>query len=86
MLTSVVLDLYFALRSGERLPFLELEELESVKGKKEVEAKHVSYSYTFFHMIFAIAIMCSNMLLFGCSSSECSFFLVLIDAGWLVID
>ncbi|KAF5755701.1 putative serine incorporator/TMS membrane protein [Helianthus annuus] len=70
-------------RTGERLPFLESEELESGKGKKEVEAKHVSYSYTFFHMIFAIASMYSDMLLLGWSSSEC---LDLIDTGWLVID
>ncbi|KAJ0628635.1 hypothetical protein HanHA89_Chr01g0038621 [Helianthus annuus] len=38
-------------RAGERSPFLESEELESGKGKKEVEAKLVSYSYTFFHLI-----------------------------------
>ncbi|MFS7914216.1 hypothetical protein Hanom_Chr02g00150811 [Helianthus anomalus] len=41
--------------SGEQSPFLESEELESGKGKKEVEAKHVSYSYTFFYMVFALA-------------------------------
>ncbi|MFS7955701.1 hypothetical protein Hanom_Chr07g00645711 [Helianthus anomalus] len=36
-------------------PFLESEEVESGKGKKEVEVKHVSFSYTFFHLIFALA-------------------------------
>ncbi|MFS7989764.1 putative serine incorporator/TMS membrane protein [Helianthus anomalus] len=93
MLTSVVLGLYFALHSGsstplhlireQRLPFLESEELESGKGKKEVEAKHVSYPYMFFHMIFSKASMYSDMLLLGWNSSECS---ALIDTGWLVID
>ncbi|MFS8035334.1 hypothetical protein Hanom_Chr17g01591831 [Helianthus anomalus] len=36
---------------GERSPFLESEERESGKGKKEVKAKLVSYSYTCFHLI-----------------------------------
>ncbi|KAF5759781.1 putative serine incorporator/TMS membrane protein [Helianthus annuus] len=66
MLTIVLLVLYSALRAGssktflsppsslragERSPFLESEELESSKGKKEVKAKLVSYSYAFFHII-----------------------------------
>ncbi|KAF5787782.1 putative serine incorporator/TMS membrane protein [Helianthus annuus] len=95
MLTTVLSVLYSALRAGssttflsppsspraagERSPFLESEELESGKGKKEVEARPVSYSYTFFHLIFALASMYSAMLLSGWSSSESS---DLIDVGW----
>ncbi|XP_059463192.1 uncharacterized protein LOC132192024 [Corylus avellana] len=96
MLTTVLSVLYSALRagssttflsppsspkSGEKKPLLEAEELEEGKEKKkETEARPVSYSYTFFHLIFALASMYSAMLLSGWTdSSESS---DLIDVGW----
>lgn len=95
MLTTVLSVLYSALRagssttflsppsspmSGEKTPFLEAEELESGKEKNKTEARPVSYSYMFFHLIFALASMYSAMLLSGWTdSSESS---DLIDVGW----
>ncbi|XP_062177052.1 uncharacterized protein LOC133881985 [Alnus glutinosa] len=96
MLTTVLSVLYSALRagssttflsppsspkSGEKKPLLEAEELEGGKEKKkEAEARPVTYSYTFFHLIFALASMYSAMLLSGwTNSSESS---DLIDVGW----
>lgn len=96
MLTTILSVLYSAVRagssttflsppsspkSGGKKPLLEAEELEEGKeSKKETEARPVSYSYTFFHLIFALASMYSAMLLSGwTSSSESS---DLIDVGW----
>ncbi|KAM7488716.1 hypothetical protein LguiB_026200 [Lonicera macranthoides] len=95
MVTTVLSVLYSALRagssttflsppsspkSGGKKPLLGSEELESGKGGKETESRPVSYSYTFFHLIFALASMYSAMLLSGwTSSSESS---DLIDVGW----
>lgn len=70
-------------RSGGTKPLLDnTEEVE--EGKKEKKEKDdprpVSYSYTFFHLIFALASMYSAMLLSGWTdSSESS---DLIDVGW----
>ncbi|XP_016485904.2 uncharacterized protein LOC107806293 [Nicotiana tabacum] len=93
MLTTVLSVLYSALRagssttflsppssprSGEKKSLLASEELES--GKGSTEPRPVSYSYSFFHLIFALASMYSAMLLSGwTSSSESS---DLIDVGW----
>ncbi|KAK9992492.1 hypothetical protein SO802_027477 [Lithocarpus litseifolius] len=70
-------------KSGGKKPLLEEEELEEGKEKEkktEAEARPVSYSYMFFHLIFALASMYSAMLLSGwTSSSESS---DLIDVGW----
>ncbi|KAK2447763.1 hypothetical protein P8452_12018 [Trifolium repens] len=94
MLTTVLSVLYSALRAGSSTTFLSppssprageskplLEEVEEGKSKKEEkEARPVSYSYSFFHLIFALATMYSAMLLSGwTSSSESS---DLIDVGW----
>ncbi|KAL6955481.1 hypothetical protein U1Q18_050157, partial [Sarracenia purpurea var. burkii] len=95
MLTTVLSVLYSALRagssttflsppsspkSGAKKPLLDSKELEEGKEKKETEPRPVSYSYTFFHLIFALASMYSAMLLSGwTSSSESS---ELIDVGW----
>ena len=66
--------------SGERTPFLEADELESGNKKNDKEARPVTYSYMFFHMIFALASMYSAMLLSGWTdSAENS---DLIDVGW----
>ncbi|RVW55508.1 Serine incorporator 3 [Vitis vinifera] len=95
MLTTVLSVLYSAVRagssttflsppsspkSGGKKPLLESEDTESGKEKKEEEAKPVSYSYTFFHLIFALASMYSAMLLSGWTSSNDSS--DMIDVGW----
>ncbi|KAG0495350.1 hypothetical protein HPP92_000042 [Vanilla planifolia] len=83
MLTTVLSVVYSAVRAGSSTTFLSppssprygtskplLDQLESGKDNtKEVEAKPVSYSYFFFHLIFALASMYSAMLLTGWSSS-----------------
>ncbi|KAK6117272.1 hypothetical protein DH2020_048983 [Rehmannia glutinosa] len=95
MLTTVLSVLYSALRAGssttflsppsspragDKKPLLESDELESGKGKNETEARPVSYSYTFFHLIFALASMYSAMLLSGWTSNSEN--PDLIDVGW----
>ncbi|XP_028759944.1 probable serine incorporator [Neltuma alba] len=96
LLTTVLSVLYSALRagsstsflsppsspkSGGKKPLLEAEEMEEGKGKKqEKDAEPVSYSYSFFHLIFALASMYSAMLLSGWTSSSDSSGLV--DVGW----
>ena len=68
--------------AGSSKPLLEEGELESGKEeKKGSEPKPVSYSYTFFHLIFALASMYSAMLLTGWTSSA-SDSSELIDVGW----
>ncbi|KAL2506768.1 Serinc-domain containing serine and sphingolipid biosynthesis protein [Abeliophyllum distichum] len=95
MLTTVLSVLYSALRAGSSTtflsppsspraggtkPLLQSDDPESGKEKKETESRPVSYSYTFFHLIFALASMYSAMLLSGwTSSSESSDY---IDVGW----
>ncbi|KAK2646901.1 hypothetical protein Ddye_022096 [Dipteronia dyeriana] len=69
-------------KSGGSKPLLEGEDVEEGKEKKKEteEARPVSYSYSFFHLIFALASMYSAMLLSGwTSSSESS---DLVDVGW----
>ncbi|XP_004296950.1 PREDICTED: probable serine incorporator [Fragaria vesca subsp. vesca] len=95
MATTILSVLYSALRAGssttflsppsspraaEKKPLLEGKELEEGKDKNEKEAKPVSYSYTFFHLIFALASMYSAMLLSGWTNSAESS--DLIDVGW----
>ncbi|KAF4358736.1 hypothetical protein CsatB_026070 [Cannabis sativa] len=98
MLTTVLSVLYSAVRagssttflsppsspkSGAKKPFLEGEDVEEGKEKKEKEARPVSYSYTFFHLIFALASMYAAMLLSGwTNTSESS---DLIDVGWTTV-
>ncbi|RXH80354.1 hypothetical protein DVH24_041501 [Malus domestica] len=66
--------------AAEKTPLLDGKELEEGKEKNDKEVKPVGYSYTFFHLIFALASMYSAMLLSGwTSSSESS---DLIDVGW----
>ncbi|KDO74827.1 hypothetical protein CISIN_1g039061mg [Citrus sinensis] len=96
MLTTVLSVLYSALRAGSSTTFLsppsspksagkklllEGEDVEEgTENKKDIEGRPVSYSYSFFHLIFALASMYSAMLLSGwTSSSESS---DLIDVGW----
>ncbi|KAL9233097.1 hypothetical protein vseg_008135 [Gypsophila vaccaria] len=96
MLTTVLSVLYSALRAGSSTTFLssppsspraggtkrllDSEDTEAGTNKKDIESRPVTYSYTFFHLIFALASMYSAMLLSGwTSSSESS---DLIDIGW----
>lgn len=95
MLTTVLSVLYSALRAGSsttllsppssprtgsKKSLLESDELESGKEKSVGEARPVSYSYMFFHLIFALASMYSAMLLSGWTSNSES--TDLIDVGW----
>lgn len=95
MLTTVLSVLYSALRAGssttflsppsspragDKTPLLESGDVESGKGKDKAEARPVSYSYMFFHLIFALASMYSAMLLSGWTSDSES--PDLIDVGW----
>ncbi|XXG80761.1 hypothetical protein AAC387_Pa09g1550 [Persea americana] len=97
MLTTVLSVLYSAVRAGSSTtflsppsspksgggkPLLESKELEAGKeDKKESEARPVTYNYTFFHLIFALASMYSAMLLTGWTSSNADGS-ELVDVGW----
>ncbi|KAH7666951.1 Serine incorporator/TMS membrane protein [Dioscorea alata] len=97
MLTTVLSVVYSAVRAGSSTTFLsppsspktgsskpliESGDMESGKNdSKAAEAHPVSYSYTFFHLIFALASMYSAMLLTGWTSST-SGSSELIDVGW----
>ncbi|OAY75540.1 Serine incorporator 2, partial [Ananas comosus] len=65
-------------------PLLKAGDTESGKEEsKEGEPRPVSYSYTFFHLIFALASMYSAMLLTGWTSSTSGS--ELIDVGWTTV-
>jgi len=66
--------------SGADKPLLPLDNKPSEKEEKE-KAKPVTYSYSFFHIIFSLASMYSAMLLTGWSTSvgESG---KLVDVGW----
>lgn len=97
MLTTVLSVVYSAVRAGSsttflsppsspktgsRKPLIESDDMESGKDdSKGAEARPVSYSYTFFHLIFALASMYSAMLLTGWTSST-SDSSELTDVGW----
>ncbi|KAG6787818.1 hypothetical protein POTOM_003863 [Populus tomentosa] len=67
-------------RTGADKPLLPLDSKPSEQEEKE-KAKPVTYSYTFFHIIFSLASMYSAMLLTGWSTSvgESG---KLVDVGW----
>ncbi|XP_034921289.1 uncharacterized protein [Populus alba] len=67
-------------RAGADKPLLPLDSKPSEQEEKE-KAKPVTYSYTFFHIIFSLASMYSAMLLTGWSTSvgESG---KLVDVGW----
>ncbi|XP_050216502.1 uncharacterized protein LOC126667558 [Mercurialis annua] len=95
MLTTVLSVLYSAVRAGSSTTFLSPpssprasdskkplldEQLEEGNGTKETEGTPVTYSYTFFHLVFALASMYSAMLLSGWTNAYESS--DLIDVGW----
>ncbi|WVZ59652.1 hypothetical protein U9M48_009764 [Paspalum notatum var. saurae] len=98
MLTTVLSVVYSAVRAGSSTTFLSppssprsgaknplLGDEEKGKGDdKESEPRPVTYSYTFFHLIFALASMYSAMLLTGWTSavSESS---ELMNVGWTTV-
>ncbi|KAM0907867.1 hypothetical protein ACQ4PT_015847 [Festuca glaucescens] len=97
MLTTVLSVVYSAVRAGSSTTFLSppssprsgaknplLGDANVEEGKAGGEARPVSYSYTFFHLIFALASMYSGMLLTGWMSvaSEKS---ELMDVGWTTV-
>ncbi|XP_020087104.1 probable serine incorporator [Ananas comosus] len=99
MLTTVLSVVYSAVRAGSsttflsppssprigsKKPLLKAGDTESGKEEsKEGEPRPVSYSYTFFHLIFALASMYSAMLLTGWTSSTSGS--ELIDVGWTTV-
>ncbi|KAG6432213.1 hypothetical protein SASPL_103787 [Salvia splendens] len=91
MLTTVLSVLYSAVRAGSSTTFLSPPSSPRAGDKKPLlksedvesggaEARPVSYSYFFFHIIFALASMYSAMLLSGWTSDSES--TDLIDVGW----
>ncbi|KAM1241438.1 hypothetical protein ACFX2J_046635 [Malus domestica] len=66
-------------RSGAGKPLLPLDKVDEHEEKEK--SKPVSYSYSFFHIIFSLASMYSAMLLTGWSASvgESG---KLVDVGW----
>uniref|UniRef100_A0A1D1ZJV4 Putative serine incorporator n=1 Tax=Anthurium amnicola TaxID=1678845 RepID=A0A1D1ZJV4_9ARAE len=68
-------------RSGSEKPLLPFDKLEQQEDKKKDTPRAVTYSYSFFHLIFSLASMYSAMLLTGWSTSvgESG---KLVDVGW----
>ncbi|XP_039130984.1 probable serine incorporator [Dioscorea cayenensis subsp. rotundata] len=68
-------------RASSDKPLLPFSKADEQEDKKKDEARPVSYSYSFFHLIFSLASMYSAMLLTGWSTSvgESG---KLVDVGW----
>ncbi|KAK9144979.1 hypothetical protein Sjap_004882 [Stephania japonica] len=68
-------------RAGVENPLLPFSKMDEMEEKKEERNRPVTYSYTFFHVIFSLASMYSAMLLTGWSTSvgESG---KLVDVGW----
>lgn len=68
--------------AGGKKPLLEeaVDVEDGKETKKETEARPVSYSYSFFNLIFALASMYAAMLLSGWANSKESSDLA--DVGW----
>ncbi|XP_077214443.1 uncharacterized protein LOC143849331 isoform X2 [Tasmannia lanceolata] len=91
LLTTVLSVVYSAVRAGSSTTLLSppsspragkpLLPLEQQEDKKKDETRAVTYSYSFFHLIFSLASMYSAMLLTGWSTSvgESG---KLVDVGW----
>ncbi|XP_043711314.1 serine incorporator 3-like isoform X2 [Telopea speciosissima] len=86
LLTTVLSVVYSAVRAGSSTTLLSesgqsSQLITDKRDEKENEAKPVTYSYAFFHIIFSLASMYSAMLLTGWSTSvgESG---KLVDVGW----
>ncbi|KAF9613186.1 hypothetical protein IFM89_005957 [Coptis chinensis] len=68
-------------RAGADKPLLPFQKTDEVDEKKDGKDRTVTYSYSFFHIIFSLASMYSAMLLTGWSTSvgESG---KLVDVGW----
>lgn len=66
---------------GSEKPLLPFDKSDEQEDKKKDAPRPVSYSYSFFHLIFSLASMYSAMLLTGWSTSvgESG---KLVDVGW----
>lgn len=66
---------------GAEKPLLPLDQKVQEEDRKKHEPRPVTYSYSFFHLIFSLASMYSAMLLTGWSTSvgESG---RLVDVGW----
>ena len=85
LVPSCLFDIGNHVAIGARNPLLGDANVEEGKaGSEGSEPRPVSYSYTFFHLIFALASMYSAMLLTGWTSatSERS---ELMDVGWTTV-
>ncbi|XP_058113964.1 uncharacterized protein LOC131256893 isoform X2 [Magnolia sinica] len=94
LLTTVLSVVYSAVRAGSSTtllsppsspraakPLLPLDQKDQQEDRKKDEPRAVTYSYSFFHLIFSLASMYSAMLLTGWSTSvgESG---KLVDVGW----
>lgn len=71
--------------SSQKKPLLSFDKVEAQEEedrKKEEGGRAVSYSYSFFHLIFSLASMYSAMLLTGWSTSVGGESGKLVDVGW----
>ncbi|KAF5187913.1 Serine incorporator [Thalictrum thalictroides] len=68
-------------RAGAEKPLLPFQKMDEVEDKKDEKSRTVTYSYSFFHLIFSLASMYSAMVLTGWSTSvgESG---KLVDVGW----
>lgn len=68
-------------RAGADKPLLPFQKMDEGEDKKEEKSRAVTYSYSFFHLIFSLASMYSAMILTGWSTSvgESG---NLVDVGW----
>lgn len=95
MLTTVLSVVYSAVRAGSSTTFLSppsspregasrplLEEGRSGKDKDDDDARPVTYVYSFFYLIFALASMYGGMLLTGWTTSGSTESEELVDVGW----
>ncbi|OAY69415.1 Serine incorporator 3 [Ananas comosus] len=81
LITTVLSVVYSAVRAGSEKPLLPFDKSDEQEDKKKDAPRPVSYSYSFFHLIFSLASMYSAMLLTGWSTSvgESG---KLVDVGW----
>ncbi|CAA6670270.1 unnamed protein product [Spirodela intermedia] len=85
LLTTVLSVVYSAVRAGSSTTLLSPPSSPRAgagRGGQEEGGRAVSYSYSFFHLIFSLASMYSAMLLTGWSTSVGGESGKLVDVGW----